>query len=94
MGTSNFSVPILKSLYQNGYPISAVYTRPPKKSNRGQKLNKSPIHLFSENISLDVRHPQSLKIKILNILHMKKDVYQFQTNLQKLIDQAHVRLNI
>ena len=61
MGTSNFAVPILKSLYQNGYPILAVYTQPPKKSNRGQKLNKSPIHLFSENISLDVRTPQSLK---------------------------------
>ena len=61
MGTSNFAVPILKSLYQNGYPISAVYTQPPKKSNRGQKLNKSPINLFSENISLDIRTPQSLK---------------------------------
>ena len=61
MGTSNFAVPILKSLYQNGYQISAVYTQPPNKSNRGQKLNKSPIHLFSENISLDVRNPQSLK---------------------------------
>ena len=61
MGTSNFAVPILKSLYQNGYPISAVYTQPPKKSNRGLKLAKSPINLFSENISLDVRTPQSLK---------------------------------
>ena len=61
MGTSNFAVPILKSLYQNGYQISSVYTQPPKKSNRGQKLNKSPINLFSENISLDVRIPHSLK---------------------------------
>ncbi len=61
MGTSNFAVPILKSLYQNGYPVSAVYTQPPKKSNRGQKLNKSPINIFSENISLDVRTPKSLK---------------------------------
>ena len=61
MGTSNFAVPILKSLYQNGYPISVVYTQPPKKSNRGQKFNKSPINLFSENISLDVRTPKSLK---------------------------------
>ena len=51
MGTPIFSVPILKSLYQNGYPISVVYTQPPKKSNRGQKFNKSPINLFSENIS-------------------------------------------
>ena len=61
MGTSNFAVPILKSLYQNGYSVSAVYTQPPKKSKRGQKLNKSPINLFSDNISLDVRTPQSLK---------------------------------
>ena len=61
MGTSNFAVPILKSLYQNGYPISVVYTQPPKKSNRGLKLSKSPINLFAENITLDVRTPQSLK---------------------------------
>ena len=61
MCTSNCAVTILKSRYKNGYPISAVYTQPPKKSNRGQKLNKSPINLFSENISLDVRTPQSLK---------------------------------
>ena len=61
MGTSNFAVPILKSLYQIGYPISVVYTHPHKKSKRGQKLNKSQINLFSENISLDVRTPQSLK---------------------------------
>ena len=61
MGTSYFAVPILKSLYQCGYPISVVYTQPPKKSNRGQKLNKSPINLFSENISLKIRTPQVLK---------------------------------
>ena len=54
MGTSNFAVPILKSLYQNGYPISVVYTQPPKKSNRGLKLSKSPINLFADNITLDV----------------------------------------
>ena len=38
MGTPLFAVPILKSLYQNGYPISVVYTQPPQKSHRGQKL--------------------------------------------------------
>ena len=61
MGTSNFAVPILKSLYQNGYLVSVVYTQPPKKSNRGLKLSKSAINLFAENITLDVRTPQSLK---------------------------------
>ena len=43
MGTPLFAVPVLKSLYQNGYPISAVYTQPPQKSKRGHKINKSPI---------------------------------------------------
>ena len=42
MGTPMFAVPILKSLYQNGYPISVVFTQPPQKSHRGQKINKSP----------------------------------------------------
>tara|TARA_Y100000741_G_scaffold166767_1_gene126200 strand:+ start:19 stop:942 length:924 start_codon:yes stop_codon:yes gene_type:complete len=71
MGTSNFAVPILKSLYQNGYPISVVYTQPPKKSNRGQKLNKSPINLFSDNISLEVRTPQTLKNNNEEELYLK-----------------------
>ena len=41
MGTSNFAVPILKSLYQNGYPISVVYTQPLKKSMILKKLSKN-----------------------------------------------------
>ncbi len=61
MGTPTFAVPILKNIYQNGYEISVVYTQPPRKSNRGQKLEKSPIHSFAETISLDVRTPEHLK---------------------------------
>ncbi len=72
MGTSYFAVPILKSLYQNGYPISVVYTQPPKKSNRGQKLNKSPINLFSENISLEIRTPHTLKKNIEEEIYLTK----------------------
>ena len=61
MGTPLFSVPILKSLYQNGYPISVVYTQPPQKSHRGQKINKSPIQGISETLNLDYRSPLTLK---------------------------------
>ena len=61
MGTPTFAVPILKSLYQNGYNIAAVYTRPPQKSNRGQKINKSPIQGFSETLNIEFRMPSSLK---------------------------------
>ena len=61
MGTPMFSVPILKSLYQNGYPVSVVYTQPPNKSQRGQKLKNSPIHNISEILNLEVRTPLNLK---------------------------------
>ena len=61
MGTSVFAVKILKSLYQNGYPIATVYTQAPKKSNRGMKVTKSPVHSISETLSLEVRTPVTLK---------------------------------
>ena len=57
MGTPMFAVPILKSLYQNGYNISCVYTQPPQKSKRGQKINKSPIQGISETLNLEYRTP-------------------------------------
>ena len=61
MGTPMFAVPILKSLYQNGYPISHVYTQPPQKSQRGQKINKSPIQGIAETLNLEFRAPKYLK---------------------------------
>ena len=61
MGTPFFAVPILKSLYQNGYPVSVVYTQPPQKSQRGQKINKSPIQGISETLKIEHRIPSSLK---------------------------------
>ena len=61
MGTPIIAVPILKSLYQNGYPVSVVYTQPPKKSQRGQKINKSPIQGISETLKIEYRTPSSLK---------------------------------
>ena len=61
MGTPMFAVPILKSLYQNGYPVSNVYTQPPQKSQRGQQINKSPIQGIAETLSIRFRTPKSLK---------------------------------
>ena len=61
MGTPNFAVPILKSLYQNGYEISVVFTQPEKKSQRGMSFNKSPIQNLAETLNIELRSPKSLK---------------------------------
>ena len=74
MGTPLFAVPILKSLYQNGYPISVVYTQPPQKSHRGQKINKSPIQNISETLNLEFRTPNRIKDN--------KDEFEYVKGLQ------------
>ena len=55
MGTPYFSVPILKSIYQNGYSISVVYTQPPQKSQRGLRVSKSPVQGISETLNIEYR---------------------------------------
>jgi len=72
MGTPFFAVPILKSLYQNGYSVSVVYTQPPQKSQRGQKINKSPIQGISETLKIEHRTPSSLKNNIEEYNYLKE----------------------
>ena len=60
MGTPLFSVPILEALAKSSYQISCVYTQPAKKSNRGQKLNSSPIERSAKNLKLVIRNPNNL----------------------------------
>ena len=72
MGTPIFAVPILKSLYQNGYPISVVYTQPPQRSQRGQKINKSAVQGMSETLSIDFRTPSTLKNNNEEYEYLKK----------------------
>ena len=60
MGTPEFSVPTLESLINNKFKILSIYTQPPKKSKRGQKINISPVQKFSEKNNLSVRSPENL----------------------------------
>ena len=55
MGTPEFSIPALKILKQSKHKIVCVYTQPPKKQSRGQKIKKTAVHVFSENEGLKVK---------------------------------------
>ena len=48
MGTPKFSLPTLEDLIENKFNVVSVYTQPPTKSKRGQKINVSPIEEFSK----------------------------------------------
>ena len=70
MGTPDFAVPILKSINNLNHNVLEVYTQPPNKKNRGQKIQNSPIHDFSNKLNLPVRCPIAFDEEEIN--HIKK----------------------
>ena len=60
MGTPSFSVPVLEALIKNKFSVITVYTQPPKKSKRGQKINPSSIEEISKKNKLNIRNPINL----------------------------------
>ena len=60
MGTPEFAVPVLKSLSESEHKILSVYTQPPKKKFRGQKVIETPVHILSKKLNYEVRCPKNL----------------------------------
>ena len=60
MGTPDFAVPVLKALCEQ-HEVICVYTQAPKEAGRGQKIIKSPVHIFAEKTGIEVRTPKSLR---------------------------------
>lgn len=60
MGTPEFAVPILKSLHASKHNLLCVYTQPPKKKARGQKILSSPIYQLAKKLKISVRSPLNL----------------------------------
>ena len=61
MGTPDFAVPSLGEIVASGHTVLRVYTQPPRKAGRGQKLMKSPVHQFAEVMGLPVETPPSFR---------------------------------
>ncbi len=60
MGTPEFSIPTLEALIKKKFNVVSVYTQPPTKSKRGQKINVSPIEEFSKKNKINFKNPMNL----------------------------------
>ncbi len=93
MGTPEFSVPVLKTLSKN-YEIVCVFTQPPKKKSRGQKIIKSPIHLEAEKLNLDVRHPKNLDNETeLNFIENSKVKFVIVVAYGQIIPEKFLKIS-
>lgn len=61
MGTPDFAVGILDTIYQNNYEIVGVITAPDKPAGRGQKVSMSAVKLYALEKNLRLLQPTNLK---------------------------------
>ena len=59
MGTPDFAVPALNALRNANHDIVCVYSQPPRRSGRGQKITKSAVQKTAEAAGLEARCPES-----------------------------------
>ena len=61
MGTPDFAVGILDTIYQNNYEIVGVITAPDKPAGRGQKVSMSAVKEYALEKNLHLLQPTNLK---------------------------------
>ena len=61
MGTPEFAVGILDTIYQNNFDIAAVITAPDKPAGRGQKLKYSAVKEYALEKNIPLLQPTNLK---------------------------------
>jgi methionyl-tRNA formyltransferase len=61
MGSSEFAVPSLRRLGEDGYNILSVYTQTDKPAGRGQTLHYSPVKTQAMSMGLDIKQPMTLR---------------------------------
>ncbi len=61
MGTPDFAVGILDTIYQHNYDIAAVITAPDKPAGRGQKIKYSAVKEYALEKGLNLLQPTNLK---------------------------------
>ena len=74
MGTPDFSIPSLKSVYKSNHELAAVVTAPDKERGRGRKVTFTPVKQFAVDQNIPVYQPEKLKGNIefvdqMNELH-------------------------
>lgn len=62
MGTPDFSVPILKMLYEEKYEIQTVVTQPDRPVGRKHVLTPTPVKAAAVELELPVIQPERLKV--------------------------------
>ena len=71
MGTPDFSIPSLESIYKSKHELTAIVTTPDKERGRGRKITYTPVKQFAVENNIPVYQPEKLKSNMEFIEQMK-----------------------
>ncbi len=73
MGTPDFAVSALKSIFEAGHTITSVITQPDKPKGRGHKMAHPPVYEYAQANGITIHQPESLKNNAIDeILNSEK----------------------
>ena len=72
MGTPLIAANYLNSLINNKYKVVSVFTQPPRKRNRGMKVQSSPVHELANHNNIKVNFPTRLDEKAFDLIKSYK----------------------
>ena len=80
MGTPDFAVGILDTLYKSEFEIAAVITAPDKPAGRGQKVSVSAVKTYALEKNIPILQPTNLKSE-----DFLKELASYSANLQIVV---------
>ena len=72
MGTPLIAASYLNSLINNKYKVVSVFTQPPRKRNRGMKVQSSPVHELANHNNIKVNFPTRLDEEAFDLIKSYK----------------------
>ena len=80
MGTPDFAVGILDTIYNSDFEIAAVITAPDKPAGRGQKVSVSAVKTYAVEKNIPILQPTNLKSE-----DFLKELASYSANLQIVV---------
>ena len=72
MGTPLIAANYLNSLIDNKYNVVSVFTQPPRKRNRGMKVQSSPVHELANHNNIKINFPTRLDEEAYDLIKTYK----------------------
>ena len=90
MGTPDFAVESLKSIYEAGHEILAVVTNPDKPKGRGMKMIASPVKEYALEKNIKIYQPEKVKnneigVEDINEEYLEGVAFHYITEMSEVI---------